>query len=794
MVQHGGFEVSEDLKKRADELREKTAEKEIERIETLVSISAEEFAESRNKDTKARYEENIHSAERIRNQTETNLLDGERLVKLKLQAEIEKRAEARKRQQEELKRQEEERKRKEEEENRLRAEEENRRLEEEKKRQLEEEKIRIGQEELRRMEEARLRHEKQIRKEKEELDNRIQEMLQQAENYYSQGNFDLALIETAKALVNDPNHPDALALKQRIKEAQQPTQPVTELESKLKEIETEKEVEEPEIELAPQEREPVFEKRPRQKISKKSFIILAVAVIIFAITIILFKYVPIILKPAPTIAILPFTSSSGILEDDILGSALAKDINMRLSYVKDFKLIGHSSVMALKNISADINKSINRAGFNYILSGTITKTGESRLINLRLTDSLNSVIFEKNLVRDPNTLNELSSEICKELTIQFGVKVEHDLTFRSPTFDQTAYLMYLRGLELLNRKSLASYNNAQQLFDQASSTDNGFADALAASGFVSVSKIENYWDVSESEFRKAEDKLQRALIISPKLFTAKRSLGLLYTYQGNFKNAYKELNEAITLSPNCADNYLAAAKLYNRTGKYTDARDALSKSLTLDPYNLELLEMFAYTYQLLGDYPEAYNIYQKAYPLISDTSSFILKTVSNAILFDSDLKTNLTQNLIGMLENSINVNSNSYIDMYNLARTYQAIGKNSEAAPVLEKALRVLETKIAKDPQNSDLSIYSALVNTRMGRFPIAIEYAKKSLSQNPQSVGVKYKVARMYAIQKADSTAIDFLKKSVSIHFDLSEILDIDFFNLRTKSEFMNTLKLKDK
>lgn len=794
MVQHGGFEVSEDLKKRADELREKTAEKEIGRIETLVSISAEEFAESRNKDTKARYEENIRSAERIRNQTETNLLDGERLVKLKLQAEIEKRAEAKKRQQEELKRQEEERKRKEEEENRLRAEEENRRLEEEKKRQLEEEKIRIEQEELRRMEEARLRHEEQIRKEKEELDNRIQEMLQQAENYYSQGNFDLALIETAKALVNDPNHPDALALKQRIKEAQQPTQPVTELESELKEIETEKEVEEPEIELAPQEREPVFEKRPRQKISKKSFIILAVAVIIFAITIILFKYVPIILKPAPTIAILPFTSSSGILEDDILGSALAKDINMRLSYVKDFKLIGHSSVMALKNISADINKSINRAGFNYILSGTITKTGESRLINLRLTDSLNSVIFEKNLVRDPNTLNELSSEICKELTIQFGVKVEHDLTFRSPTFDQTAYLMYLRGLELLNRKSLASYNNAQQLFDQASSTDNGFADAFAASGFVSVSKIENYWDASESEFRKADDMLQRALIISPKLFTAKRSLGLLYTYQGNFKNAYKELNEAITLSPNCADNYLAAAKLYNRTGKYTDARDALSKSLTLDPYNLELLEMFAYTYQLLGDYPEAYNIYQKAYPLISDTSSFILKTVSNAILFDSDLKTNLTQNLIGMLENSINVNSNSYIDMYNLARTYQAIGKNSEAAPVLEKALRVLETKIAKDPQNSDLSIYSALVNTRMGRFPIAIEYAKKSLSQNPQSVGVKYKVARMYAIQKADSTAIDFLKKSVSIHFDLSEILDIDFFNLRTKPEFMNTLKLKDK
>jgi tetratricopeptide (TPR) repeat protein len=265
-------------------------------------------------------------------------------------------------------------------------------------------------------------------------------------------------------------------------------------------------------------------------------------------------------------------------------------------------------------------------------------------------------------------------------------------------------------------------------------------------------------------------------------------------YQRNFRNAYKELNEAITLSPNCADNYLAAAKSYNMTGKYTDARDALIKSSTLDPFNLELIEMLAYTYRLLGDYPEAYNICQKAYPLISDTSSFILKSVSNVILYDSDLKTNYAENLIVMLEKSININSSSYVDMYNLARIYQTIGKNSEAAPILEKALRVIETKIAKDPQNSDLSIYSALVNTRIGRFPIAIEYAKKSLSQNPQSVEVKYKVARMYAIQKSDSTAIDFLNKSVSIHFDLSEILDIDFFNLRTKPIFLNTIKLKDK
>jgi TolB-like protein len=203
----------------------------------------------------------------------------------------------------------------------------------------------------------------------------------------------------------------------------------------------------------------------------------------------LLRYGPTIMKRTPTVAVLPLISSSGVLEDDILGNALAADINLRLSSIKGFKLLGNSSVMALKNISADLNKSINQAGYNYILSGTISRLGDSRIINVRLIDSSNNVIFENNFAKDPNKLIDLSSDVCRGLANKLGVKLEDDLLLRSPTFDQTAYLMYLRGLELLNRKTLSSYNNAQELFDQAASADNGFADAFAMSGLVSVAKI-----------------------------------------------------------------------------------------------------------------------------------------------------------------------------------------------------------------------------------------------------------------------------------------------------------------
>ena len=217
MIQNGGFEIPEDVRRRAEEISNLSDKKETERIDELTSVKAKEFAELRNKNANAHHTENLQAAHRIRKQTETDLLDGERIIQQKLQLERGKKSDARKRETEERKRREEEEKR--------------RQVEEETKRQIEEEKNRVelekrkrAEEELRRQDEDRQRREEQSRRENEERENRIQAMLQQAENYLRQGDFDLALIETAKALVNDPDHRDALALKQKINAAQQPGQ------------------------------------------------------------------------------------------------------------------------------------------------------------------------------------------------------------------------------------------------------------------------------------------------------------------------------------------------------------------------------------------------------------------------------------------------------------------------------------------------------------------------------------------------------------------------------------------
>jgi tetratricopeptide (TPR) repeat protein len=785
MIDNGGFEIPEDIKKQADDLRTQSEVNENRRITDLLSAKAQEFAESRYKEVKNKHAKNLQEAQRIRQQMESDLMDGERLIKLKLQAEGVKKEETRRREIEEK------RKREEEEKRRYLEEEKKRQIEEETKR-VDEEKRRREEEEVRRAEEEKQRREESIRREKEERENRIQAMLEQAKIFFNEGNYDLAMIETAKALVNDPVHPDALAFKQKIKEAQTPA-PIPD-EFQRDERETSKDAEESEPETKTRTPITKIPNIKREKFNKKLLIYSAVAVIAVVAIVFIWKNSHSLFKRTPTIAILPLTSASGVLEDEIMGKGLAGDINMRLSAIKEFKVMGYTSTVAFKKINGDLYKNISNAGFNYILSGTISRSGDSRMIDFRLVDSTNNLIFEKHLIAGPNDLNNISPDVCKEIVGEFSVKIENDFPFRSHTFDPTAYIMYLRGLELLDRKTLESYNNAQQLFDQASQTDNNFVDAFIASGFVSVSKIENNWDIAEKEYQKAEDKLQRALIAAPKSVSAKRNLGLLYTVGRNFKNAYKELNEAISFSPNNPENYIALAKLFIRTGQYTDARDALLKAVELDPLNLEAISMMAGAYQLMGNYHEAYSYYQKVYPLTSDWSSFMLNFVSNTILFDSDLITKYADQFIGMLENNIKMNPQNYRDMYCLARTYQAIGKNSEATPVFEKALKIINSDLTRNPNNSELYIYAALIKTRMGNFNEAVTLANKSLSLNPQNNNLKYKIARMYAVQKNDSLTINYLKKSVNTNFDLGEILDIDFYNVRMKQNFLRTVELKEK
>ncbi len=805
------FEISEDLKKRAEAVRLKAEAEELRRIGEL-ERTVGEFARIRYQDFFSQYEGKLAEAEKHRKNSENVLLDREVAIQRILKIERARKIEIRKHNEEERAKQEEEEQRRREEEERLRIKQEKSRLEEERLRLIEEEKRRLDEErrlreELDRLsqEEERARREEEEARKREERETRIQAMLEEAKLHMDRGDYDRALIEIAKALVHDSHHAEALALRKKITAIHQIFEPIVEEEN-----ETTQGVEEKEIEKVVEIKHPPPQfKTPR----RVPWLALSMVAVVVA-GIIISQLIPIIFPPVPSIAIKSFKSSTGILEDDILGKALSQEISNRIATIPGFRTMGISSIRRLENYSTNINNSIAAAGFNYRLEGVISRSDKQRIVDLSLKDSANNVIWNKQIRKDENLINEIPAEICKKMADEFRIEglEQNQQAFRISTSNNTAFLLYLRGLELLHRNTLESCENAEQLFDYAASEDNSFTDAFAASGYASILKIENGWNKSKKVFAKAEDMLQRADISTYKSVQTKRYLGILNIYNKRFDAANSELNLLIKLNPNISENYTAIGKLYIFTGKYSDAIDALAKAYNLDPFNPEIIKLITAAHQLKEEYNDALSIYNTFLPLTEDSSAYISNYVSGVIMSDPALLIKYSYRLVRIFENLIFQNPKDYDSRYKLARLYQGIGQSKDAMPLLIKALDLVELELTKKPNDANLEIYRALIYTRMGRFADAEKLSQRAIALAPDNYEINYKAARMYAIQggrsdtlkvttknkrnpeQAFSKALDKLQKAVSLHYSTEEILDIDFYNLRKTPEFFGAIRLREK
>ncbi|RCK73074.1 MAG: TolA protein [Ignavibacteriae bacterium] len=798
MEDNGSFKITDELKKRAEELAKKVEADEILRIEELIK-KAEEFASMRNRDFWEKCEAKLKLAEQIFQQSKQDLIEREREIEQILKEERVKKLDAYKKQLEEKK---------------LREEEERRRLEEEKRRQEEEQQRRLEEErrlkeelQRKREEEERLRREEEERRKKEEIELKVQTLLTQAREYFENNNYEAALIEVAKALVHNPEHPEAIELKQSIKQAQTATTQVTEQEEKEKAVET---VEFDKIETIP-ETKPIAPASPVKK--RKKYPIVAIAVAIIAlIAIALYQYLPRIFYQSPSIAVLPFKSETGTLEEDVLGRGISEDIVNRLYYIKDLKIMGYKSALFISNSYSNPENLVYQTGFGKILEGRIKQTDNQISVKIILKDTAGNNI-EKEILENKEKLFELPSVVCKEIVNMLNIDKENvnETAFRISTSDNSAYLMYLRGLEMMHRQTEASLNNAQQLFDYATSLDDSFVESFAMSGYASLLKNVYYYR-SNKDFSKASDMLERADIKMLNPLFVKPKIMLLNIYKKDFSSAINIHNKLESTFYKNAEIYKCDGILKLFTGNYENATDVLILAKELDPYDFELLRLISKAYQLNKEYKSAYSLYNQYSAFFDDTSSAVMNDLSNIILNDPELMVKYSNRLIGILEKRIERNPKDCRDRYKLARIYQVNGKYSDAEPILIKALDLNEGEYLTKPNNPEVLIYRALINTRLGRFNDAVKNAQAALQMANDDYRIYYKAAQMYAIQaKGNDTlyydkktkrpilkefikSIELLQQGVEKYFDIDEILDVDFYNLRRTVEFQEAIKLKGK
>lgn len=738
-------------------------------------------------------------------------------ARLKAEAEARRKAE-----EAERRRQEEERKRQEELARKAAAEEAARRLQEEDRRRKEEEQRRKDEEERARTEmETRKRLEEELRQKMdmekrlrddvpaqgtfgdtlEEIDTlpietelerkererreRIESLMASARKLVLEGDFNSAAIEVAKTLVNDPAHPEALELEAVIRRAQGKERPVEETVVREKKE-------------APKIEKPTAE--PKKRVSR--VLIAAIGLVVVAgIAFAYFQLRKTIFPPTASFAILPWTNPERRLEESVLGTALSEEVAGAFERYKTLVPMGFASSYALTQYQADPTRAVFQLGYLYALQGTLARSANGYVIRLRLVDSTGNVRWSQEYDRTPSQLAGLSGSIVNDLHAALNYPTEGLILPPRSVSHPDAYLFYLRGVEMLHRRTGESLANAALLFKQAIDLDDRFAEAQAMAAVIVALQHEHGYVLDDASLQQARELAENAMTIAPTSGKPAIALGMVSIQQRQYDKAMQYLEQAESVEPSNSDAHLYRANVFLRTGVYKNALNELHAAYALNPRDEDILQTFAWTHQFMGTSAEGMWYHETMAFFTKDSTSYLTGPFADAILADPALTLSQFERVAAAFERRLAADPGDYYSMYRLARMQQITGKALDARALLVRAEKTLRDELRLHKDNAHAAMYLALTLTRLGRYPEAATLARRAVELSPKTIELRYNLAQVFSMQMYSqaSKSVDqniknecvaALRDAITLCYRPEYLCNADFYNMIERGDFYTLIK----
>jgi len=260
--------------------------------------------------------------------------------------------------------------------------------------------------------------------------------------------------------------------------------------------------------------------------------------------------------PAKSIAVLPFENLSEDKANAYFAEGVQDEILTRLAKVADLKVISRTSTQRFKSAPSDLPEIARRLGVMNILEGSVQKSNDQVRVNVQLINAINDAhLWAEIYDRKLTDLFAVESDIAKTIADTLQAKLsgsEKNLIAKTPTVNNEAYELYLKGRFFWNKRTGADLRKAIDYFEQATTKDPSYA--LAYVGLAdSYLLLSNYGAAAPRDsIPQAKAAAKKALELDSNLGEAHASFGILSEDDFQFERAISEFERAIELSPNYA--------------------------------------------------------------------------------------------------------------------------------------------------------------------------------------------------------------------------------------------------
>jgi tetratricopeptide (TPR) repeat protein len=392
--------------------------------------------------------------------------------------------------------------------------------------------------------------------------------------------------------------------------------------------------------------------------------------------------------------------------------------------------------------------------------------------------------------RDLTDIFEVQSDVAKQIAMALEAEFsseEQKRIEKKPTSDLTAYNYYLRGRDYYSRFTREDNERAIELFEKALEIDSNYA--LAHAGIaMGYAQRANRFGFVPAWVDSARVMANRALGIDPDLAEAHVALGNAYLGSDEFSNALEAYHRAIEVNPNHADAAANIGLTYAYLRERAKALRWYKRSVALDPMRATTVVNMAWIYREIGAYAEAEQWCKRALQIAPDylRAEFEL---SRTTLMRGNGRQALDQIRAALSKDPDSVMgllTAGYVALFAgedaLAREYYeeliALAPESGHARAANMRLAYLLWKAGERDE----------ATTKLSEYLTSLEDEIKS---GRDYLWVRYDVAAIHAVRGDESTALEWLQKTIdSGYIDVRQLsMDPLFDNLHEDKRFKDVV-----
>ena len=324
------------------------------------------------------------------------------------------------------------------------------------------------------------------------------------------------------------------------------------------------------------------------------------------------------LPDKPSIAVLPFTNMSGDPSQDYIGDGLSENIISALSISSRLFVIARNSTFIYKENPVKAQQVAEDLGVQYVLEGSIQKSGDRLRITAQLNDALNGHhLWAEVYDREMKDFFDLQDEITKKILVSIQVELtqgEHARVIAKSTENLKALKYFIKGIELffkLNNKE--DYTKAREYFKTAIKIDPKFVGAFSLLAQTHLTDVQLGWSDSPiNSINSALELTQKALELDENEPVAHTVLGNIFLFQRQHEMAITEGKKAVNLNPNFGTGHAILGGSLFYSGQFEEAVIHFEKAYRVNPKLTPVFLVFLNkTYIHLGLYREALEVCEK---------------------------------------------------------------------------------------------------------------------------------------------------------------------------------------